>query len=445
MDRSTALRAAAAAIVAAVAFTGCSAVMPGALDGGPPGTALTGTGPGVTDTTVKVVFVGVDLGTTGTSLGFRTAAAGDLPAQVKALETYVNANGGIAGRRMEAVFRRYEASNDSPAAEEKLCNQITQDDQAFAVVLTGQFQANARPCYAQRRTLMLDATVVATDDATYARLSPYLWSASFPSYDEFVTALLRTLSEQDFFAGAGGAGVVAADTPSNRAVYQRLAEPELTRFGAAPTVSWIDTTDLGTLNAGLNQAVVDFRSRGVDRVLFLGGARLASFFLTTAAAQSYTARYAVSSFDNPAFLVNNPETIPVAALDGMIGIGFNPSQDVPDSGFPFPGGDAERACLDIFAAGGQTFKTRENARVAFTYCDAALLLHAAAKDLGPNLNAAAFAQAAAALGDRFTPAAGTSGLLGGERRTAGNGYRVLAYDTGCRCFGYRGEEVRFAG
>ncbi|GIF98752.1 hypothetical protein [Catellatospora citrea] len=443
MDRSTALRAAAAAVVAAVAFTGCSAVMPGALDQGQP-VALSGTGPGVTDSTVKVVFVGVDLGTTGSSLGFRTAAAGDLPAQVKALEEHVNANGGIAGRRLQAVFRSYEAGNDSPAAEEKLCNQITQDDRAFAVVLTGQFQANARPCYASRGTLMLDATLVPNDDATYAKLSPYLWSASYPGYDEFVKALLSTLHGEGFFAGVDAAGVVAADTPVNRAVYARLAEPELRRLGVAPTVSWVDTTDLGTLNAGLNQAVVDFRSRGVARVLFLGGARLASFFLTTAAAQSYTARYAVSSFDNPAFLVNNPGTIPVAALAGMVGIGFNPSQDVPDSRLPFPGGDAERACLDIFAKGGQSFKTRENARVAFTYCDAALLLHAAAKDLGANLNAAAFAQAAAALGDRFTPAAGTRGLLGGDRRAAGDGYRVLAYDQGCSCFTYRGEERRFA-
>lgn len=444
MDRSLALRSAVAAVVAAVAFAGCSAVMPGALDQSGPA-ASTGVGPGVTDSTVKVVFVGVDLGTTGSTLGFRTADAGDLPAQVEALETWVNANGGIAGRRMEAVFRSYEASDDSPAAEEKLCNQVTQDDKAFAVVLTGQFQANARPCYAQRRTLMLDATLVATDDATYARLSPYLWSASFPGYDEFVRALLASLAEQGFFTGASAAGVVAADNPINRAVYRALAEPELTRLGVAPIVSWVDTTDLGTLNAGLNQAVIDFRSRGVERVLFLGGARLASFFLTTAAAQDFTARYAVSSFDNPAFLVNNPATIPAAALEGMIGIGFNPSQDVPDGKFAFPGGPAERTCLDILAKAGQTFRTRENARVAVTYCDAALLLHAAAKDLGPDLNAAAFAAAASALGDRFTPATGTSGLLGGQRRAAGNGYRVLAYDKACGCFAYQGEEVRFAG
>ncbi|MDI1463027.1 hypothetical protein QEZ54_18790 [Catellatospora sp. KI3] len=442
MDRPLILRLGAVAAAAVLAFTGCSAIMPGAID--QPGTATAdGVGPGVTDSTVKVVFVGVDLGKTSSFTGFRTADAGNLPEQVKALQTWINANGGIAGRRLEAVYRSYEASDDSPAAEEKLCNQITQDDRAFAVVLTGQFQANARPCYAQRHTLVLDATLVATDDATYDRLAPYLWSASYPGYDSFVRALLKTLAEQDFLAQGSAVGVVAADTPANRAVYTGLAAPELARLGTTATVAWVDTTDLGTLNAGLNQAAVDFRSKGVTRVVFLGGARLASFFLTTAAAQDFTARYAVSSFDNPAFLVNNPATIPPASLRDMVGIGFNPSQDVPDSQAPFPGGDAEKQCLDIFGAGGQTFKTRENARIAFTYCDAALLLHAAAKDLGPNLNATAFARAAAALGDGFTPAAGVSGGLGGGRRAAGGGYRVLAYDTACSCFTYRGEEVRF--
>jgi hypothetical protein len=449
MDRGLAARGLAVAVLAVVGFTGCSAVMPGALDGGPGGdgpivSSQTGVGPGVTADSVTVVFVGVDLAKTAALTGFTSVDAGDPRAQVKALETYVNANGGLAGRTMKAVFRSYEASNDSPAAEEKLCNQITQDDRAFAVVLTGQFQSNARPCYAQRRTLVLDATLIANDQATYTKLAPYLWSASFPGYDDFVTAFLSTLSGQQFFDGVRQVGVVAADTPANRAVYDTLARPQLTAKGITPAVAWIDTTDLGTLNAGLNQGAVDFRTKGVERVMFLGGARMASFFLTAAAAQEFTARYAISSFDNPSFLVNNPATIPQQALAGMVGVGFNPSQDVPDSRYAFPGTDAERTCLGIFAAGGQSFATRENARTAFTYCDAALLLHAGARGLGPNMNATAWSDAARSLGTAFQPAAGFAGKLGPGRFFAADAYRVMFYDTGCRCFAYRGEDVRFA-
>jgi hypothetical protein len=223
-----------------------------------------------------------------------------------------------------------------------------------------------------------------------------------------------------------------------------VVAPYLREAKATPSVAWVDTTDLGTLNTGLNQGAIAFRSKGIRQVMFLGGARMASFFLTAAAAQDFTARYAISSFDNPSFLVNNPATIPQASLKDMIGIGFNPSQDVPDTGYGFPATDAERTCVGIFAAAGQSFKTRENARVALTYCDAALLLHSGARNLGASLNATAWATAARSLGRGFQPATGFSGLLGAGRFSAANGYRVLGYEQGCRCFAYLSEEESFA-
>ena len=317
----------------------------------------------------------------------------------QAIQDHINANGGIGGRKLEAIYRNYEASNDSPAEEEKLCNQITQDDKAFAVVLTGQFQSNARPCYAQRNTLVLDATLLASDQSTFDSLAPYLWSASFPVYDDFVGAFMTSLKAQGFFEGASTVGVVAVDNPGNRNVYASLVEPKLAEYGVTPTIGWVDTTDLGTLNMGTSQAALEFRTKGIKQVFFLGGARLAPFFMTSAAAQDYTARYAVSSFDNPTWMVANTATVPPEALKGMVGIGFNPGQDVPDSQYPFPSTDAERECVGIFAAAGISFETRENARVALTYCDSARLLKAAAAKISGDLNAATFSSAAQSLGN----------------------------------------------
>ncbi|MEV0898819.1 ABC transporter substrate-binding protein [Actinoplanes sp. NPDC049802] len=436
VDRPLLVRAGAVLIAAALAYTSCGTLMPGA--DGATGTSTNGVGPGVTDDSVKVVFIGTDLTRTASMTGFRNADVGKPSEQVKALETYVNANGGIAGRKLEAVYREYEASKDSPAAETALCSQITQDDKAFAVVLTGQLQSNARPCYAQRRTLMLDATLIADDRATFTRLDPYLWTASYPEYDAFVTSFLNVLVARKFFDGRERAGLVAADTPANRSVYDKLVVPLLSKAGVTVTVNWIDTTSLGTLNSGLSQAAVDFRGKRIDRVFFLGGARLAPFFMTSAKAQSFTARYGVSTFDSPVFMVNNPGTVPPESLAGMTGIGFAPANDVPDTQLTFPDTGAEKNCLDIYRRAGITFAKRENARVAFTYCDAALLLHGAARDLGPNLNAAAWGAAARALGPSFSTAGGFGGELGPDGYAAGTGYRVLEYDTGCTCFKYDG-------
>ncbi|MBW6434332.1 ABC transporter substrate-binding protein [Actinoplanes hulinensis] len=436
LDRPLLVRAGAVLVAAALAYTSCGTLMPGADSAG--GASAAGTGPGVTDDTVKVVFIGTDLTKTASMTGFKNADVGKPAEQVEALETYVNANGGVAGRELEAVYREYEASKDSPAAETTLCSQITQDDKAFAVVLTGQLQSNARPCYAQRRTLMLDATLIADDRATFTQLDPYLWTASYPEYDAFATSFLSVLVQQKFFDGRKEAGLVAADTPANKSVYDELVVPLLSEAGVTVAVNWIDTTSLGTLNSGLSQAAVNFRGKRIDRVFFLGGARLAPFFMTSAKAQSFTARYGISTFDSPIFMVNNPGTVPPESLAGMVGIGFAPANDVPDSRLAFPGTDAEKKCLDIYQQAGITFAKRENARVAFTYCDAALLLQGAAANLGPNLNAAAWGTAARALGPAFSTAGGFGGELGPDGYAAGTGYRILKYDTGCACFTYDG-------
>ncbi|MEV6342787.1 hypothetical protein [Actinoplanes sp. NPDC051851] len=435
LDWPLLIRVGAVLVAAILAYTSCGALMPG-QNGGT--IAVTGTGPGVTADAVTVVFIGTDLTRTASMTGFKQPNVGKPAEQVKALEAYVNANGGIAGRKLEAVYREYEASEDSPAAETTLCSKITQDDRAFAVVLTGQLQSNARPCYAQRQTLMLDATLVADDSATFTRLQPYLWSATFPEYGRFATSFLKVLAAQKFFEGRDRAGLVAADTPANHAVYDDIVVPTLKAAGVTVTVSWIDTTSLSSLNNGLSQAAVNFRGKKIDRVFFLGGARIAPFFMTTANAQSFTARYGISTFDSPSFMSANPGLIPPAALKDMVGIGFAPGYDVPDSQLSFPDTDAEKNCQKIYADAGITFAARENARVAFAYCDAALLLQAAAKDLGANLNAAAWGTAAQTLGSSYQTAAGFGGEIGAGGHSAGTGYRVLTYDSACPCFTYEG-------
>ena len=181
--------------------------------------------------------------------------------------------------------------------------------------------------------------------------------------------------------------MVAADTEINHRVIEDLAVPLLKDAGVKAEVAWVDTTDQGSLFQGADQAAVTFRTKKIDRVTFLGGARLASIFTTVAAAQSFTATYSISSFDNPAFFVNNPETIPPETLKGMVGVGFNPAQDVPDTQYAFPTGKPEKECVQIYADAGIEFESREAARVALPYCDAARLLKAAGDEVDGDLNA----------------------------------------------------------
>ena len=437
-DRALLLRSAAAGVALALALVGCGSVMPGS--GGSDSTTAS---PSAGGDTVKVVFVGVDLDAVKEQTKLVTASVGDPKAQVQALEDWVNANGGLGGRKLDAVFRWYDAQADSPAAEEQLCNQVTQDDKAFAVVLTGQYQSNARPCYAQRKTLMLDASLVSNDEKLFEELAPYLWSASFPEYNAFTTSYIDALAEEGFFEGRDKVAVVAADTPVNRRTIKNVATPRLKKLGLEAEVGWVDTTDIGTIYMGSEQAAVTFASGGVDRVMFLGGSRLASIFATIAGSKQFQATYAISSFDNPSFFVNNPDTVPANTMDGMVGIGFHPPQDVPDSQEEFPAEGAEQECLDIYADAGISFKTRESARVALPYCDAARLLKLGADGVSGALNAETWSAAVDEDGADFQTAAGFGNALGDGGRAAAGSYRAMGFDDECHCFVYKGEDVSF--
>lgn len=447
-DRSAIVRVGAVGAALALALAGCGTLMPGGNTGGTDlgEAAAAGPGPGVTNDSIKVVFVAVDLDAVKKTTGFHTASVGDQEAQVQALEDWVNDHGGLGGKKLDAVFRLYDAGKDTPAAEEQLCNQITQDDKAFAVVMTGQYQTNARPCYTDRQTLVLDASLYAMSNDYFAQQSPYLWTGSFPEYDGFVRSYVKVLTEQKFFDGENSVGVVAADSPLNRETIDNLAVPLLKAAGVEPEVSWVDTTSTGSMFEGLTQAAVTYRSKNIDRVMFLGGSRLASVFASVAATQDgFAPRYAISSFDNPTFFVNNPQTIPDGTMDGMVGIGFHTPQDVPDDEVPFPTGEAETACLKIYSDAGISFESRESARVALPYCDAAKLLKLGADGMSADasFNAAAWAQAVDRDGGSFQTASGFGNRLGNGGRAATGAYRLLKYDEAKGHFVYEGPEVPF--
>ncbi|TYL46030.1 hypothetical protein FXB39_15070 [Nocardioides sp. BGMRC 2183] len=440
-DRSLVLRSVAVLAALTLALVGCGTLMPGGGQAVDRSTA----GPGVAGDTVKVVFIGVDLDAVKDQTGFVTADAGDPEEQMEALEDWVNANGGLGdGRQLDAVFSLYDAQTDSPESEEALCNQVTQEEQAFAVVLTGQFQSNARPCYAERQTLMLDATLVANDQQLFDELSPYLWAPSFPEYDAFTASFVDTLEASGYFEGRERVGIVAGDTPVNRRAVEKRAVPRLEALGVQAEVAWVDQTNIGTIYTGEEQGAITFASAGIDRVMFLGGSRLASIFATIAGSKGLDATYAISSFDNPSFFVNNPETVPADTMDGMVGVGFHPPQDVFDDRLTFPRKGAEQECVDIYADAGIEFESREAARVALPYCDAARLLKLGAENVEGELNAATWSEAVEEHGEDFETAAGFGAALGGAgARAAAGAYRVMRFDADCRCFVYEGDDVEF--
>ena len=389
-------------------------------------------GPGVTDTQVKIGFVVVDQKRLQALLGVDSPDPGDRDAQIRALVTEINQRGGIGGRTVVPVIKVYDALTDSATSEEKLCREFTEDERVFAVVLLGQFQTNARPCYAAKQTLMIDQTLFPVEQVGYDDLAPYLWQPALPEYGELFRGLAQVLIDQKFLDTTATLGVVGIDNEANRRVFDEDLLPILAKSNAQPaSVQWIDSTSSATLQAGQNQAVLSLKAAGVDRVIVVGGSRLMAFLLTIAVPQEYFPRYAVTTFDNPDF---NVREVPQAMV-GAVGISVVPGFDVGDDQLKFPSGPGEQRCLDSLAKGGQTFPARANAREAMLYCDALFLLNEATVGLvGQALTASSFAQGVAGLGDTWVGATNYLERFGPGEFNGASGYRAMVFDTGCTCF-----------
>jgi len=399
------------ALVCAAMLAACSSSK-GADGGG--GTPADQPSPGVTADAINVGYMFVDIGTLSRDLGFKVIEDGGPTVTNKGIQAvvdYVNANGGAGGRKVNAIIKPYTASLDSPEYAEAQCRSFTQDSQVFAMVMDGQFQNNSRPCYAAGRAIMLDQTLIAHDQAEFLANSPYLWTPNLPTLDTFLTAQLDVLKNAGWFNGAKGVAVAAPDTEVTRRLSQSIVEPYLKNLGITNSSEYyIDSSNAGTLGATSSAALTAATSKGQDRVFVFGGARVESVMLSTSEAENLNANYTISTYDSPAFLVDNPATIVTARRAGMAGLGFQPGSDMrvnsSDEAFPNPARPTEVLCKQIVDAAGAvpTVKNRENYRVLMQFCDSTLMLKAALdkapKDLTPN----AFRDAVWSLGNTWQSA-----------------------------------------
>ena len=300
--------------------------------------------------------------------GINSPDAGNADLQLGALQKYVNSRGGIGGMELVPVRREADTTQGNEQTEKAICTAFAQDEKTFAVVLQGMRFEGTRVCYRNSKVLALDPAPFPFDKPFYDQMGPYLWTPSYATITRSTAALVPHLKSTGFFDG-GTVGVVHWDTPMFQRTYDKDLVPALAAVGVTvKSEQKVNPTDAGTVESGLLAAITNFQFNQVNRVLFLGGAPLAPFFLTSAG--SYRPRYGMTTFDAPRYGEQNLKN----QLTGMVGIGFNPAGDVSDDGLPVPANPTEKLCLEIYKTANQTFATRAEARTPLAFCEATLLL-----------------------------------------------------------------------
>jgi ABC-type branched-subunit amino acid transport system substrate-binding protein len=354
---------------------------------------------------------------------------------VEKLVEYLNARGGIAGRKIQLAVNETDVLTGTWSSQaQAVCADLIEDKKVFAIVDTAPGGSDAMAaCAARGRTPLISPSHFPFDQPYYDKFAPYLIQPSRLGSDRLMVVYVDQLFANGFFTRGANLGLIRYDGP----VFERMSgtiKKRLKRHGlrleeeAAITMPQ-STSDLGGSAAQVNGAILRFRSANVTHVLFAQYAGAIPFLLLPQAeSQGWRPAYAFTSNDNPDAQANNA---PEAQLRKAVAVGFLPAFDTRVEQDPRRGGPAA-LCMKLVRDAGIS---NPDPVYVHPHCDDLLFLaHALPRAL--ELTAAGLAAATAKLGDSFTPA-----LTFGSRFKPGrpDGVGQVAYmrfSTACGCFVY---------
>jgi len=272
---------------------------------------------------------------------------------------FVNQRGGLAGRKIIPSYYFEDPTQGTNASRSQAaCTQFTEDQKVFAVVLDAAADLTMATCLAQHHTPAIDVAQgnYPYDQVDITGVAPYLVLPSRIDMSRF-RIFVDTLVSQGYFQPPGKLALLRFDVPDQARTRDAVIVPSLRAHGLALTddfaVSAVSNLqELGTAEGEVNNAVLRFRSEGVDHVMFLGSDLvLPLIFPVAAESQGYRPRYAVTTDDAPqAFMAGNA---PAGQLHGTVGIGWEPAYDVVSSDNVMQGNPLWSACAAQMRSHGQ--------------------------------------------------------------------------------------------
>jgi Periplasmic binding protein len=373
--------------------------------------------PGVTATTIRVVFPIVSLNSLAGREGF--AADTEYGYQEKAIHTFVNDindHGGIHGRKIVPDIVQYDPT--LTANMRALCKEWTEgSDPAFAVLDgLGAWEGDNQLCITQEgHTPMLAQWATVTDWTD--RGSPYLW---WTGTDQSV--LLNTLVSWGHQAGllttTHRVGIIVGNREPDKLALDETVLPALKKLGITdPLVQTIEASpdaQTATLQAEAPLIVQRFRQAGVTSVIPL--IPFNSFFpyLQSETSQGYFPRLLLSDYESSIQVSLGLIPVPYEkALDGQEGVTTFTLGGIDDDRPQSQGGydPGLRSCYAVWKAHNKPPPPpdspflEEQGPVA-AWCQVIRLFAQAADSAGSTLNRRTFVQAMSKVEDfpgTYTP------------------------------------------
>ena len=420
-----------------------SGALPGSTTGasGPGTTDLPAPGSGPTTVTGRGALPPIQIGSYyleggGAALaaaGFGGFVIPDNKPLLDAMVGYLNAHGGLGGRRIQLVWFKYVSGGDPSTQDAAACQAFTQDHHVYLVV--GGINSGAgllAPCLTKHGVPLIGAN--AGGDARYfAANHRFIYEPGQASFTRGLSTLVSNLHAQGWFKGDHRIGIVQYEGATyDHAVDDGLVAP-LARLGLRLTDRVkINGADNNTISQGTANAVLRFNQDGIDRVLFMApGGAAATYFMTTESSQKlYHPLYGIWSADSPYFLAKAAAGAQ-DQLANATGIGYQPGLDVDSTQDPTATTPVARKCLAFWDSVGQTDHSALNSPLQRATCDITYtLLRAVAAGGDTTTSTAALEAGYDAIAGGYSPAATFSMRFRAGSHDAISGYRRLVYRNG---------------
>ena len=368
------------------------------------------------------------------SLGF-SGATGDQVAMTKSVVSWINAHGGFGGRKVELLQYDLDPSAfaaNASTAMQAACTYFTQDNRVAALAsYVALVPASFYACLAKAHVPVVTPDEGLSKDF-FARYPNTLYEPAVPSYTRLLADSVDALWEAGWLTASSRVGVVGYDTNDVHAIVDKGLVPALQRRGLKLTAGMY-TADTTSAASEYNGGVLKFQSQGVDRVFFAPGGQ-PIYFALAAASQGYHPHYELGSLEYPTALADN---LPADQLSGSMGLGWLPYLDLPSTAWPSVSPPGMAYCRQAMASARQDFSSGTTLGIAAWICDEWTFLRDVFASAS-GTDEASFRRAAEALRDAFRPAATfRTSFAPGRTHDGAGGYRLVAFNDGCACFGYR--------